>query len=670
MTQSTEIGSLVGTWVAAGVAIIALLGIVGPMLVWRASRTERNKAIDLLSDGGADTGGFVTKGIRVAPNIRLFRRFEAPDLRFSPSLRAPALLLDDQVPAVSTTSASWVQFGRLLQAYHINFTRTRSLVIEDNQTWLPIHRSWILIIGIVSRFGKRKDSGKIVIRSTGGVASTQAKPGGSVAPYEQPSQSLPRGLRRVTHAHNPGWMTGHPQWASMSTMSTSGSRYKTLYGITGTIHFGKETVGTGQSEDESRRLYFTSHTPQEIGKLSKEPIDLATMFWLAVGCLPAPGSKVFSLDDVHSIAVQEDPQVPQVPVSPVYSGVRFSVEHDDDSDSERGMRHHRREPRWDEVSPNTYVIPSPTYSSATHSGYYGRRAFQFSPVNDRVEALTEVARSINIDDKRERIYSLEEMELTDAILRELEQASETTYVPLEIPWVRLDLGSRTQGWFLRREDAQLLAQALLAIPTSPHGYLVSANKRSRCRRVLCEASQSLPQLLSRLMYSLRSLGLDHDEADMLFRIMSNMYARTESLEKTRLFYETIFELDEALTSVLHPDPRVNSTIGVLMITNEEFRALISQSARHIEESVNTTLELDIVKGTLNIPAVMGFIQRFPVELAVLHPELPRSDGPITVKYREVMFAALKASVRSAVLETSLDSLPLFRAFFNLKSVAY
>jgi hypothetical protein len=57
MTQSTEIGSLVGTWVAAGVAIIALLGIVGPMLVWRASRSERNKAIDLLSDGGADTGG-------------------------------------------------------------------------------------------------------------------------------------------------------------------------------------------------------------------------------------------------------------------------------------------------------------------------------------------------------------------------------------------------------------------------------------------------------------------------------------------------------------------------------------------------------------------------------------------------------------------------------------
>ncbi|KAF2115757.1 hypothetical protein BDV96DRAFT_659036 [Lophiotrema nucula] len=667
MTQSTDVGSLVGTWVAAGVAIIALLGVVGPILVWRASRTDRNKAIDLLSDEGADSGGFVTQGIRVTSKIRLFRRFEAPELRASPSLRTPTLLLDDQVPTVSTNSASWVQFGRLLQAYHINFAKTGLLVIQDGQTWLPIHRSWILIVGIMGRFGKRKDSGKIVIRSTSGVASTQAKPGDFVAPSGRSSQGLPRGLRRVPRNYTPDWRMSNPGWTS-AAYSTSGTKYKTLHGITGVIHFGTEMPGAAQSEKDTKRLYFTSHTSQEIGEVTKEPMDIGHMFWLAVGCLPAPGSKVFSLDDVHSIAVQEEPQALPPTPSPVSPGVRFSGIQDDDSDWEGGMGNPAM-PEWGIISPNTYVVPtsSPT---ATLSGYYESRAFQFSPINDRAEALTEVAGSINIDDKSERIYSLEEVELTDEILTELKNASDTTYVPLSIPWVRLDPETRTQGWFLKRDDAQLLAQALLAIPMSPHGYLVSANKRSRCRGLLCQAAQSLPQLLARLVYSFQSLGLDGNGADTLLQMMGNMYAKTERLEKTRSFYEVIFKLDEGLSSVLHPDPRVNDAIGVLMITNEEFRALIAQSARHIDESVDTTLEFDVANGTLNVPAVMGFIQRFPVEIAVLYPELRRDDGPITITLRELMFAALKARVRGAVLETSLDSLPLFKAFFDLARVVH
>lgn len=40
-----DIAGVVGTWVAAGLAVIALFGVVGPILVLRASRTERHKAI-------------------------------------------------------------------------------------------------------------------------------------------------------------------------------------------------------------------------------------------------------------------------------------------------------------------------------------------------------------------------------------------------------------------------------------------------------------------------------------------------------------------------------------------------------------------------------------------------------------------------------------------------
>lgn len=183
-------------------------------------------------------------------------------------------------------------------------------------------------------------------------------------------------------------MTENPQYASISTGSSSGSEYKTLYGIVGTFYFGKETDVTGQSADELRRICFTSHTKSDIGNLIKEPIDVGQMFWLAVGCLPAPRSKVYSLDDVNSITVQEEPHARSAPVSPV---IRFSAGRDDDSDSEEETRHHRRQRKWNQIPifPNTYVVPSPTYSSTTHYSYCDRRAFQFSPINDRAEALTE-----------------------------------------------------------------------------------------------------------------------------------------------------------------------------------------------------------------------------------------------------------------------------------------
>jgi hypothetical protein len=73
MAQSTDIASVVGTWVAAGVAIIALLGVVGPLLIWRASRTERNRAIDLLTGGEAETGACQRQDPRFSRWMTLFR---------------------------------------------------------------------------------------------------------------------------------------------------------------------------------------------------------------------------------------------------------------------------------------------------------------------------------------------------------------------------------------------------------------------------------------------------------------------------------------------------------------------------------------------------------------------------------------------------------------------
>jgi hypothetical protein len=654
MSEGVEIGSLIGTWVAAGVAVIALVGILGPLLVWRTIRTERHKAIDKLSQGGAESGGYVSNGIRVTSTIRLLRHFEAPNLHAVPCLRKPKLDWDRSTTLVTTNSASWIQFARTLECYHIEYTKTRSLQIRDGQVWLPVHRTWIIIIGIIGRYGRRKDNGKLIIRPAGGIASMQAKPGGHVTFASTPN------LRKAATMYG----------GSTYNASLYGTRYKPLSGVTGSFQLCAPKNVVGSSYDSpSQDLYFSCHTGNEIGNLPEDPLDIVPLFWLAVGCLPAPGSKVYSLDDVESVPIEEEKPQRMMPQVSSYSMPAINEDQESDDELEyRPWTHNPMPYQPQSSSYNQYVVSSTAPEIDTKSK--DARAFQFSTINHRVAELKEIADSINVEDT-DQVYSLEEIKPTSDDMKRLKAASESTYVPTNFAWVRFrSKTSDRSNWFLRRSDAHILAWALLSTPMSPLGYLVGGDKSSRCRRLLCAASQSLFQLLIRLNNSLQALGLTGNDASRLAQLIETIYVRTDKMKRTRPYYEAIYDLDAALATRLHSDPRVNDAIGVLMLTNEEFRDLIAQSARHIEESINTSIVLDVANSTLNVPAVMGFVQRFPVELALLHPGLPTDDGPITITYCEVMFAALKACVRSTFLGTSLDSLPLFRTVLEMDTVVY
>ena len=63
-----DTASVIGTWVAAFVAILALVGIIGPILIWRASTTERHLAIAAIND---DYNTFKSRGIH-APESGYF----------------------------------------------------------------------------------------------------------------------------------------------------------------------------------------------------------------------------------------------------------------------------------------------------------------------------------------------------------------------------------------------------------------------------------------------------------------------------------------------------------------------------------------------------------------------------------------------------------------------
>ena len=108
-----------------------------------------------------------------------------------------------------------------------------------------------------------------------------------------------------------------------------------------------------------------------------------------------------------------------------------------------------------------------------------------------------------------------------------------------------------------------------------------------------------------------------------------------------------------------------------MLTSAEFRSLITQGARHIAISANSDYDLVFQPApSLAIPSVMGATQHFPLDLEYLFPKIDLNIPTRKVKYQEIMFVALKACLRSAVMETSLDSGHLFDAFVNMSETVY
>jgi hypothetical protein len=93
------------------------------------------------------------------------------------------------------------------------------------------------------------------------------------------------------------------------TGSNYGYGYTSLFGVTGSIHIhARRTII--DSDSPLAIALFKSHTRSEIGALPSDEAGISQMFWLSVGCISAPGSKIYSLDDVESIDVEEEASKP------------------------------------------------------------------------------------------------------------------------------------------------------------------------------------------------------------------------------------------------------------------------------------------------------------------------------------------------------------------------
>lgn len=659
MASGTDIASTIGTWVAAFLAIVALVGIVGPLLVWRASRTERNRALAALDSGTAENGGYVSKGLLLWPNIRLFKKVRAPSLTKAPTIARQRQLWDEKTVLPDNASASWVKLGVVLRGYGVQYSTADCVIVENERLMIPMTRVWILLFGLIGRFGFRRDRGKSTKTAVQGVKSVQVRPG----------DRLPR--------PDLGWRSADVDWAE-GTGRYSHSRRGALSGVVGTMDFrpGRwdPTDENGRKKDKVR---LELHDQEEIGDLSTEVLGIDDLFWLAVGCIPSPDNRVFSLEDPRLItptAASDDRD--DINLKTDVQRYRESGLVDDfsGSDLSSSSTDSQLSERYDPVYITQQDRGAPTQKRLRS----GPRLFRFDPIADRASWLVEVATIVGAERNGLTTLTLAEVEVTEQQRTLLEQDSYVTYVPTARDWVRPgheadSHSARTASvWFLERDSAQKIAWALVQMPLCAHGYLIYKPRRSICRDLLVAASQTLPRLVARIAYGIDRLHLPDGTRQELLKALTLLWRHTENFEYSRSFSLHIWALDKLLDDCINNDELVKTSVQIITLTSPEFRDIISQSVRMLDECINSKIHLNLDDATLNVPAVFGIVKKFPVDRGLLVESAGRAlpPGVLEIDYTVLILLALKATIRSSFLETSLDSTPLFEKVMAMSDVVY
>ncbi|KAK2669075.1 hypothetical protein RAB80_014601, partial [Fusarium oxysporum f. sp. vasinfectum] len=350
-----ELTSNIGTWVAAGIAIIALVGVVAPLLALQASMSDKNRAMNAVRD---QPQKYISRGFHLTRGLRVFRRIRVPN--FSPGYITNE---PDTAPLIPPLSASlgrwglkprdylpwntgWAKLSELIESYEVrDGTSNRpvdlkipktggTLEVVNSRTALVANKHWILILGLLGRYGKRIDKG---ILQRKGIRLSFEEERASIRNFnlnlmveekrhgrEEPDFEWVRKTERPRRLkHRPLVSSSTDSESSMSwsdsdsdsdntafavrrspygTITLESTPQPTIYGITGKMqqlgrHKGSWSYLTSMS--------FVPHTTREMfedGIMEKrEDCSLQTLFWLAHGFIPCGRTtegrqRVISLD--------------------------------------------------------------------------------------------------------------------------------------------------------------------------------------------------------------------------------------------------------------------------------------------------------------------------------------------------------------------------------------
>lgn len=345
-----ELSSNIGTWVAAGLAIIALVGVVGPLLALRASASDKNRAMNAVRD---QQQKYVSRGFRLTRGLRIFRTVRVPNLSpgyitnepdtapLVPSLRAAlgrwVLKPRDYMP----WNSGWAKFSELIEAYEVRDGSSNGLVdlcvprtggsleIVNSRTALVVNKHWVLLLGLLGRYGERADKGILKNR---GIRRDLMEERASIRRFDFPTkeQERPESELRSLVYKKDKYGLSNSEWRGSSGTRDSDSSYdsepgsrkmiltvrRSAYGAITLEETPQLTIHgiTGKMQELGRHkgswsyltsISFIPHTAREIfgaGIMERrDNSSLQVLFWLAHGFLPCgrtPGGRqrVISLE--------------------------------------------------------------------------------------------------------------------------------------------------------------------------------------------------------------------------------------------------------------------------------------------------------------------------------------------------------------------------------------
>ena len=607
--SSLDLAGVIGTWIGAGVGLIALIGIVGPLLIWRATRTEHFKAVTAV---GPDASGFITRGIKLWPNGRLFRRVRAPMIQQRPNFASYNLAWDLSRIPDRVSDAGWIQFGTLLKAYHITFSTGSRIELQRGKFYLPVHRVWILSIGLLGRYAEREDKGQINKR------------------------------KRVMLDIDEG---GGPMYDDYS------ERRPMLHGITGAME--ASLVDLGRDEKD----VVVAYRKLEKSALSFVPENLpfSSIFMLSIGCIPITPHLFFSVTEVESVESDgdgdgdwSDSPPPRPPRNSFFWGKKQSKKKTASAPlkskrSAAEIQTYKLEPVTDRANALVEIGRSFDVEKVTILSLV-----PFRPSSAQSTSLEELvgqsfvpaaSQWVRLEDTRNSTRSWDARKSTEK--------------------------------YVMRSDAQLMALALFRLPWHPEGYILGADKRDHSFQLLRGCSKYFRPTLTHMVDRIDHLGLASAQVVELKKLATYLSRRfNESKAPQRAKIHQMFQLERLLRAIGHHIERVNELIGVMMITNSEFINLVRESAERFDQAPATSVEASLRSGAIKVPGAFGILLEFPVSIDEIYAGETPLDQVVMVPFPMVLIASLRACLKSAMLGDCFESEPLLGQVLGWNDVVY
>jgi hypothetical protein len=597
MVDAVGLSSDIGTWLAILLALIALIGIVTPLLLLRESRSERSLAINALDS--RDTG-FVTPGLPFRKGTRLFRKIRAPVLSAPPtaafSLRACVL-----APGLDSKTG-WINLAALVTAYAPEVARGDELEIINKKAWMPCHRFWILALGLRGRYGHRQDRG-----------------------YEKVETNV-SGL--IIDDDKAGRGEGRDSYGSMPSTGK-------LYGITGSIRWKRSLNPNEVAMDE---VFFTPHALEVRQKLLPDTLRTSTLFWLSLGCLPGDNARVYEL---HRYVEQFHTVLPRDEGSSGNS-LRSVVSY----------RQHTPVPSTPSEVGSIQVIalsPPPKPHAFYHFVRRGPLAQQgiYGPWMDSmgaemshlwsIQKIPEPEHADTIVEQSEREegswYQLSEGEREDACYI---WKWDVHYLALAL--IKLDLSPK--GFLFNQKND--IYNFLPKRPTEIASSLLDWAVANAASLGIGQDSDKFEDM--RKHWSVLAGG-HLDEGQSFSRGRAKLCYDVDSILSQRQYETPIF---------------VRNVIGVLALTSEKFQTSIEETSRAHYDAHRWQIEIDKANDTARTSRNDIVWVTHSISYSDVFPDSSQQTTPSHTysNHAEIMLAALKACLRSVTFENTIDSLPL------------